>query len=202
MRGKPNTPELFWGTVDRSSPNGCWPTSLPKDKGGYGRLTIFRRPWLAHRLAYVLAKGPIPDGLCVLHNCPTGDNPACCNPAHLWLGTNAQNIADRDAKGRTATGEGHGSHRHPERVARGERHMSRTHPEALRRGDNHPARINPAIHQGERSGRAKLNDKAVLEMRALHDAGLATDRELAMRYGVCRKVAWAAVSRRSWRHLP
>lgn len=53
-----------------------------------------------HRLAYELLVGPIPHGMDVLHNCPGGDNPACCNPFHLWLGNNLDNVADMIAKGR------------------------------------------------------------------------------------------------------
>lgn len=56
----------------------------------------------ASRVAWALYRGPIPDGLCVLHRC---DNPACVNPDHLFLGTNADNMADKMAKGRQAKGE-------------------------------------------------------------------------------------------------
>jgi hypothetical protein len=59
---------------------------------------------LAHRVAYELANGPIPEGLNVLHNCPGGDNPACVNPEHLFLGTLGDNNTDRDTKGRSAKG--------------------------------------------------------------------------------------------------
>lgn len=66
--------------------------------------------WRANRAAWVLVNGPIPDGMLVCHHC---DNPPCCNPAHLFLGTNSDNIADRDAKGRQARvpgKKGEGSH--------------------------------------------------------------------------------------------
>lgn len=69
---------------------------------GYGQCKHSGQ-WLAHRLAWVASKGPIPSGLCVCHRC---DNPACVKIDHLFLGTNDDNVADRVAKGRSASRPG------------------------------------------------------------------------------------------------
>lgn len=100
--------------LDRSGgPNAChlWTGSTAN---GYGVLGIKspRATKKTHRLAWELANGPIPDGLCVLHRC---DVRACCNVAHLFLGTLADNIADMVAKGRQARGP-------TKRSVRGEAH--------------------------------------------------------------------------------
>lgn len=89
--------QRFWRFVQKSE--GCWAWTADKVTGGYGRFARGGRPKLvlAHRFSYELANGPIPDGLHVLHHC---DNPPCVNPSHLWLGTDADNARDCDAKGR------------------------------------------------------------------------------------------------------
>jgi hypothetical protein len=81
------------------------------DQNGYGVIGIAggtpRRQY-AHRVAWELENGPIPDGLFVCHNCPGGDNPACIRPSHLFLAPPAGNSADMAAKGRQAYGERNG----------------------------------------------------------------------------------------------
>lgn len=100
-RGEPCTPEWFWSKVAVGGPDECWPWTMQrKGKVGYGVVSVNGYPALAHRIAYLFDSGFIPDDVpFVLHCC---DNPPCCNPDHLWLGTAADNYADMVAKGRAA----------------------------------------------------------------------------------------------------
>lgn len=87
--------------------NGCWNWILTKDKVGYGRLKVSlgsREEWRsssAHRYSYELFIGEIPHGMNVLHKC---DNRACCNPEHLFIGTQQDNMHDMHSKGRGPRG--------------------------------------------------------------------------------------------------
>lgn len=84
---------------------GCWRwigsvmSASPANQGGfgYGRIGFGKRNWLAHRFSWMAHNGEIPKGMSVLHKC---DNPRCVNPEHLILGTQLENIADRNRKGR------------------------------------------------------------------------------------------------------
>ena len=76
--------------------NGCWNWTLGKSKG-YGAINYMGRVWLAHRVAYEMTKGRIPDGMSVCHSC---DNPGCINPDHLFAGTHRDNMIDKETKGR------------------------------------------------------------------------------------------------------
>ena len=81
----------------KTRPGPCLEWTASKNHSGYGWFSLEGRAWLAHRVAWILERGPIPDGLCVLHTC---DNPSCVAIDHLWLGTQADNNRDMDAKGR------------------------------------------------------------------------------------------------------
>lgn len=89
--------ERFWEKVDIKSENECWNWIAHLNACGYGCIGIDRKVCSSNRIAWELTYGRIPDGLCVCHRC---DNPACCNPKHLFLGTVNDNAQDKIKKGR------------------------------------------------------------------------------------------------------
>ena len=93
----------FWEKVDKRGPDECWPWLAGRIGNGYGgfRLTTSRRT-TAHRVALMLSGVEVPPELHVLHSC---NNPPCCNPRHLRVGTPADNANDRSIAGHTASGE-------------------------------------------------------------------------------------------------
>jgi HNH endonuclease len=110
---------LFWSKVAIGGLDECWPIRCARSVRGYGICTFGDRTYRAHRVAYALTRGSIPEALFVLHRC---DNPPCCNPVHLYAGTHADNMVDMTARGRAAKGDRHGRHTKPARSPRGEWH--------------------------------------------------------------------------------
>lgn len=175
----PDFAARFWARVDRSG--ACWPWMGARQSRGYGE-TWNGRVMLAHRVAFELTNGPIPDDLHICHTC---DNPPCCNPSHLFAGTRSDNMQDMLSKGR---GIKAGQH------ARGDRNGRRTHPERY-------ANVRPAPMPGERNPKAKLTAEQVLEIRRLRSSGGVTQAELSRRYGVSQAKISQIVLGQVWKHL-
>lgn len=97
--------DRFWEKIDKQKDDACWPWNKARKEKGYGRFEYKGKTVHAHRMAYALTKGPIPDGMTVRHTC---DNPCCCNPSHLQLGTTLENVNDMVSRGRHPRGERHG----------------------------------------------------------------------------------------------
>lgn len=88
----------FWAKVDRSGgPSACWPWLGARLRGAHGQLTQHGKRRVASRVAWELTRGPIPAGKFVCHRCDRGE---CCNPEHLFIGTQAENMRDAITKGR------------------------------------------------------------------------------------------------------
>lgn len=162
---------------------GCleW-TACKHEKKGYGMFWLGSGQISAHRVAYFLATGSNPGELQVNHHC---DNPACCNAAHHYLGTQFDNVRDRVTRGRSnsARGDSHGSRTKPESRARGERNGQRTHPERTARG--------------EAQGSAKLKEPDIIAIRA----DPRSQTKIAASYGVSRPLIGYIKRRETWKHV-
>lgn len=109
----PGCVDAFWGKVEKTK--GCWIASHSKPSK-WGHVSFYpvvngvQRTMYASRFAWFLTFGVIPKGMIVCHNCPGGDNPACVNPDHLYLGTDGDNVRDCERKGRDVhpNGSNHG----------------------------------------------------------------------------------------------
>lgn len=136
--------------------SGCWLWTASVSRG-YGHMGLGGHTGTsyAHRVAWTLYKGEIPPGMCVCHRC---DVPLCVNPDHLFLGTHADNVADKISKGRQGP----------------------------------PPR-------GELSGKAKLTEAKVVQIRALR--GRLSQREIGNLFGVAKGTITGIQNGDTWRHV-
>lgn len=194
----------FWSKVDKTPGQGpkgdCHRWKGYCSKSGYGELSINRGGFKAHRVALFLHSGKDPFPLFACHTC---DWPPCCRGEHLFPGTCADNHADRGKKGRTASGDRHGTYTKPESRARGALNGSRLHPDRLARGERSGARLHPdSVARGERCHSAKLVAEQVIQIRQEHAAGNISYSALARKYDVGFGAIHKAVLRKTWRHIP
>lgn len=187
------TPEFlarFWAKVDKtSSPHGCWLWTAAIAGSGYGAIGLERTRQYdyAHRIAYRLTHGEIPDGMEVCHSCDRFYERAdqtyrrCVRNdgehGHLWLGTRRENVRDMWEKGRNAESVNY---------ARGLRSGPSLHPERYR---------------GERNGHAKLTENLVRELRRVYADGGITYKALGQRYGISGTHAKDVISRVNWKDV-
>lgn len=185
----------FWEKVQVADPDECWEWTANKFSNGYGSFFLQGKVVGAHRASVEISGRELPKGLNVCHTC---DNRSCVNPAHLFLGTQKDNIQDAVQKGRMAKGLKNGSYTRPDRRARGDRHGSRIHPESLPRGDRHYSRLHPEkLSRGEKHSNSKLTESQVLGIRS--EKG--SQRGVAKKYGVSYTTVRRIIRRETWSHV-
>lgn len=172
----------FWSRVDKSGD--CWLWQGAVNKNGYGWCSPYEGTRIASRVAYLLTIGAIPPGQLVCHTC---DNPPCVNPAHLFLGTHADNSADKVIKGRQSRIAADHPFRLPELRARGDKHGSHTHPESVAKGEEHHA--------------AKLTAADVQAIRHRYAQDRITPSQIAAWFQVDRQTITDVIGGITWKHL-
>lgn len=190
--------DRFWAKVQKT--NGCWLWTGGKSCAfGYGSLYVEPGHSVqTHRFSYELHVGPIPDGLCVCHTC---DNPPCVNPAHLFLGTHADNMADARQKHRFPRKPGELAN--PAKLTNAQADEIRLRYEAWPGTKEIGAEFGVSAHtignilRGRGTG--QLTEEQMATIRARH-ALRVTTHQLAREFGLTRESISNCVTRRTYAH--
>lgn len=197
--------------------SGCrlWQGATNKKDNGYGVLNVDGRVRYAHRLAWEEVNGPVPAGSHVCHKC---DVRTCINPDHMFLGTHADNMADKVAKGRQSKGEEHYASRLTEDDVReiraavstiekiGERYgVSPQAISGIRCGKKwkhvaSPETVTRAVRIGRRGETSNFAKLTADDVRAIR-ASKATLAELSTQFGVSQPALSLIRNRKTWRHI-
>lgn len=217
--------ERFWSKVDKSAgPAGCWVWMAGRYNTGYGSFMVKKElgDFLAHRISYAMIYGIDPADLFVCHHC---DNPVCCNPAHLFLGTDQDNKSDMVRKGRQGAARGAESAKAKftpievlsirERYADGgvtcleiavEYGVNETTISGIVRGEtykevNGPLSNPKQTKRGEGHPGAYLTNDKVRQIRALRASSDYTLKQIGMAVAASEDAVYDVIRGKTWKHV-
>lgn len=177
--------DRFWKKVDRRSNDECWPWLAALDSHGYGQVGFKRTTLRSHRVAFHLFFGPFALELSCCHKC---DNPKCCNPFHLFLGSHKENMQDMFKKKRRRTIQGKEWQTvYAARKPAGDRHRSKTHPEEILRGSQ--------------IGNAKFTEDQIIQIRNAYKKESTSCAKLGKQFSVNATCIHKIVTRKTWTHI-